>query len=132
MPAKHRTSSLLLSARFESTRSFAWPFPAVTPVSAAESDSDSRHFSVAMILGIVGGVLAFAGAIAIGFVLVRFRRSKNLPILRSDDGSGGDDTTESTLQQTLLPLGESVTIDGREAAPILTFSSTLHSISSFA
>jgi hypothetical protein len=78
------------------------------------------------------GIIAIAVALAVGFILFQFRQSKRAPIASSECGSPGDDSAESTLQQTLLPLCESVTVDGGQALLILTFSSTLHSISSFA
>jgi hypothetical protein len=105
-----------------------------TVVTSADSavGSDSEHLSLGAIFGILGGLFALALILAIGFVWFRFRHSKHSAIPSSSDTGAPDESAESTLHQTLLPLSDSVTVNGDHAAPVFTFSSTLQLYSSLA
>jgi hypothetical protein len=98
---------------------FQTPVPFSTAASAA-AGSDSRPFSLPLILAIAGGI--FALALAIGFLLCRFRKLHHAPSSSSDEAPDID-FVESTLHETLVTFSDSVTIEGGLTAPLVGFES---------
>jgi hypothetical protein len=97
--------------------------PARSTSPAATSVSKSRDWSLALILGIGGGIFALAAIFAVGFLLCRFRRSLAARVPSSDDAIPDLEFVESTLHETLVTFSDLVTVEDSHTAPLLHFAS---------
>jgi hypothetical protein len=82
------------------------PFPA-----SSDAAADSARSSLGAILGIAGGILAIA-ALAVGFLLFRYRESHASSLSYSGGSPGEIEFVENYLPETLVTFSDSVTIEG--------------------